>query len=55
MDSGDFTAPGRYISSFARDIRGLKGTAKVIREYEDRYGKNWGTLDRRPTCRCRLS
>jgi branched-chain amino acid transport system substrate-binding protein len=44
LDSGDFTAPGRYISTFARDIRGLKGTAKVIREYEDRYGKNWGTF-----------
>lgn len=44
LDSGDFTAPGRYISVFARDIRGLKGTAKVIREYEDRYGKNWGTF-----------
>ena len=44
MDSGDFTAPGRYISSFARDIRGLPGTAKVVREYEDRYGKNWGTF-----------
>jgi branched-chain amino acid transport system substrate-binding protein len=44
LDSGDFTAPGRYISSFARDIRGLKGTAAVIREYEDRYGKNWGTF-----------
>jgi len=44
MDSGDFTAPGRYISTFARDIRGLNGTAKVIREYEDRYGKNWGTF-----------
>jgi branched-chain amino acid transport system substrate-binding protein len=44
LDSGDFTAPGRYISSFARDIRGLKGTAAVIREYEDRYGKNWSTF-----------
>jgi ABC-type branched-subunit amino acid transport system substrate-binding protein len=44
LDSGDFTAPGRYISTFARDIRGLPGTAKVIKEYEDRYGKNWGTF-----------
>ncbi len=44
LDSGDFTAPGRYISTFARDIRGLKGSARVIREYEDRYGKNWGTF-----------
>jgi branched-chain amino acid transport system substrate-binding protein len=44
LDSGDFTAPGRYISTFARDIRGLPGTAKVIREYEDRYGKNWGSF-----------
>ena len=44
LDSGDFTAPGRYISTFARDIRGLPGTAKVIREYERRYGKNWGSF-----------
>ena len=44
LDSGDFTAPGRYISSFARDIRGLKGTAGVIKEYENRYGKNWSTF-----------
>ncbi len=28
LDSGDFTAPGRYISSFARDIRGLKGLGR---------------------------
>jgi branched-chain amino acid transport system substrate-binding protein len=44
LDSGDFKAPGRYISAFARDIRGLPGTAGVIKEYEDRYGKNWGTF-----------
>ena len=44
LDSGDFSAPGRYISSFARDIRGLKGSAAVIKEYEDRYGKNWSTF-----------
>src|SRR5262245_31294252 len=44
LDSGDFKAPGRYISSFARDIRGLPGTAPVIKEYEHRYGKNWSTF-----------
>jgi len=44
LDSGDFTAPGRYISVFARDIRGLKGTAPVIKRYETRYGKNWSTF-----------
>jgi branched-chain amino acid transport system substrate-binding protein len=44
LDSGDFTAPGRYVSSFARDIRGLPGTAGVIKEYEDRYGTKWSTF-----------
>ncbi|HKN46082.1 MAG TPA: ABC transporter substrate-binding protein, partial [Propionibacteriaceae bacterium] len=44
LDSGDFKAPGRYVSAFARDIHGLRGTAAVIKEYEDRYGKNWGTF-----------
>ena len=44
LDSGDFTAPGRYISSFARDIRGLKGSGAIIKGYEQRYGKNWGTF-----------
>jgi ABC-type branched-subunit amino acid transport system substrate-binding protein len=44
LDSGDFTAPGRYISSFARDIRGLGGTAAIIKGYEARYGKNWSTF-----------
>jgi branched-chain amino acid transport system substrate-binding protein len=44
LDSGDFTAPGRYISSFARDIRGLKGSGAIIKGYEQRYGKNWSTF-----------
>ena len=44
LDSGDFKAPGRYISTFARDIHGLPGTAAVIKEYEDRYGSKWGSF-----------
>jgi len=44
LDSGDFKADGRYISSFARDIRGTAGTAALIKSYESRYGSNWGTF-----------
>jgi branched-chain amino acid transport system substrate-binding protein len=44
LDSGDFKADGRYISSFARDIRGLPGTAGLIKEYERRYGTKWSTF-----------
>ncbi len=44
LDSGDFKASGRYISSFARDIRGTRGTAGLIKSYESRYGSKWGTF-----------
>jgi branched-chain amino acid transport system substrate-binding protein len=44
LDSGDFKADGRYISSFARDIRGTPGTAALIKTYESRYGNKWGTF-----------
>ena len=44
LDSGDFKANGRYISSFARDIRGTPGTAGLIKTYESRYGSKWGTF-----------
>lgn len=44
LDSGDFKAEGRYISSFARDIRGLPGTAGLIKRYESRYDNKWGTF-----------
>ena len=44
LDSGDFKAEGRYISSFARDIRGTPGTAGLIKAYESRYGSKWGTF-----------
>jgi branched-chain amino acid transport system substrate-binding protein len=43
-DSGDFKADGRYVSSFARDIRGTPGTAGLIKSYESRYGNKWGTF-----------
>lgn len=44
LDSGDFTASGAYISSFARDIHGLPGTAKIIAAYNAKYGKKWSTF-----------
>ena len=44
LDSGDFTITGAYVSSFARDIHGLPGTAKVIAGYNAKYGKKWSTF-----------
>jgi branched-chain amino acid transport system substrate-binding protein len=44
LDSGDFTATGAYVSSFARDIHGLPGTAKIIAAYNKKYGKKWSTF-----------
>jgi branched-chain amino acid transport system substrate-binding protein len=44
LDSGDFTPTGAYVSSFARDIHGLPGTAKVISSYNKKYGKKWSTF-----------
>ena len=54
LDSGDFTSSGAYVSSFARDIHGLPGTAKVIAGYNKKYGTKWSTLARRRTRRRRL-
>ena len=44
LDSGDFTISGAYVSSFARDIHGLPGTAKVIAGYNKKYGTKWSTF-----------
>jgi branched-chain amino acid transport system substrate-binding protein len=44
LDSGDFTISGAYVSSFARDIHGLPGTAAVIAAYNKKYGKKWSTF-----------
>jgi branched-chain amino acid transport system substrate-binding protein len=44
LDSGDFTVSGAYVSSFARDIHGLPGTAKVIAGYNKKYGTKWSTF-----------
>jgi branched-chain amino acid transport system substrate-binding protein len=44
LDSGDFTAKGAYVSSFARDIHGLPGTAAIIAGYNKKYGKKWSTF-----------
>ena len=44
LDSGDFTISGAYVSSFARDIHGLPGTAKIIAGYNKKYGTKWSTF-----------
>jgi branched-chain amino acid transport system substrate-binding protein len=44
LDSGDFTITGAYVSSFARDIHGLPGTARVIAGYNKKYGTKWSTF-----------
>ena len=44
LDSGDFTIAGAYVSSFARDIHGLPGTAKIIAAYNKKYGTKWSTF-----------
>jgi branched-chain amino acid transport system substrate-binding protein len=44
LDSGDFTISGAYVSSFARDIHGLPGTARVIAGYNKKYGTKWSTF-----------
>ena len=41
LDSAQFTMAGAYVSSFARDIHGLPGTASVIAAYNATYGKKW--------------
>ena len=41
LDSAQFTMAGAYVSSFARDIHGLPGTAPVIAAYNAAYGKKW--------------
>jgi len=41
LDSVQFTLTGAYISSFARDIHGLPGTASVIAAYNAAYGTKW--------------
>jgi branched-chain amino acid transport system substrate-binding protein len=42
LDSTQFTTAGAYVSSFARDIHGLPGTAPVIAAYNAAYGTKWG-------------
>ncbi len=44
LDSGDFTIKGAYVSSFARDIHGLPGTAAIIAAYNKKYGTKWSTF-----------
>ena len=44
LDSGDFTATGAYVSSFARDIHGLPGTQAIIAGYNKKYGTKWSTF-----------
>ncbi len=44
LDSGDFHPSGAYVSSFARDIHGLPGTAAIIAGYNKKYGTKWSTF-----------
>jgi branched-chain amino acid transport system substrate-binding protein len=44
LDSGDFKVAGAYVSSFARDIHGLPGTAAIIAAYNKKYGTKWSTF-----------
>ncbi len=41
--TSDFAIEGAYVSAFARDIHGVKGTAALIKAYEKKYGK-FGTF-----------
>ena len=41
LDTARFTTTGAYVSSFARYIHGLPGTASVIAAYNAAYGKKW--------------
>jgi branched-chain amino acid transport system substrate-binding protein len=41
LDSEQFVAVGAYVSTFARDIRGLPVSAPVISAYETTYGTKW--------------
>jgi branched-chain amino acid transport system substrate-binding protein len=41
LDSVQFTTTGAYVSSFARDIHGLPGSAPVISAYQADYGSKW--------------
>jgi len=44
LDSGDFHPSGAYVSAFARDIHGLPGTARLIANYNAKYGTKWSTF-----------
>jgi branched-chain amino acid transport system substrate-binding protein len=44
LDSAQFTMTGAYVSSFARDIHGLPGTASVIAAYNATYGTRWSVF-----------
>jgi branched-chain amino acid transport system substrate-binding protein len=42
LDSGDFTIPGSYVSSFAPDIRRIAGNAAFIKGYAGTFVSNFG-------------
>ena len=42
LDSGDFEIPGSYVSSFAPDIRRIKGNAAFIEGYGKPFVSNFG-------------
>jgi branched-chain amino acid transport system substrate-binding protein len=42
VDSGDFTLAGSYVSSFAPDVRGIRGNAAFIKGYGTTFVSNFG-------------
>lgn len=42
LDSGDFTMPGSYVTSFAPDVRAIEGNADFVRGYGRRFVSSFG-------------
>jgi branched-chain amino acid transport system substrate-binding protein len=42
--SGDFTAEGAFVFSFAPDIRGVPSSRAIVRGFERAYNTEWGTF-----------
>jgi branched-chain amino acid transport system substrate-binding protein len=42
LDSGDFTVPGSYVTSFAPNVRAIAGNTKFVAGYGARFVSNFG-------------
>jgi branched-chain amino acid transport system substrate-binding protein len=40
----EFTAEGAYVSAFAPDIRGIPEDAELVKEFNQKFGTEWGTF-----------